>query len=75
MTQLVKSLPANAGDARDIDSILGSGRFLGEKNSNLLKYSCLKNFMDRGARRATVHGDAKSRTQMSTHTHTYTQNR
>ena len=72
MTQLVKSLPANAGDARDIDSILGSGRFLGEKNSNLLQYSCLKNFMDRGARRATVHGDAKSRTQMSTHTHIHT---
>ena len=70
----VKNPPANAGDARDIDSILGPGRFLGEKNGNLLQYSCLKIFMDRGARRATVHGDAKSQTQLSTdrHTHIYT---
>ena len=26
MAQLVKNLPANAGDARDTDSILGLGR-------------------------------------------------
>ena len=30
--------------------------------------SCLENFMDRGAWRATVHGVAKSRIQMSTAT-------
>ena len=28
---VVKNLPANAGDARDSNSIPGSGRFLGEK--------------------------------------------
>ena len=30
-----------------------------------LQYSCLENSMDRGAWWATVHGDAKSRTQLS----------
>ena len=33
--------------------------------------SCLKNWMDRGAWRVTVHGVAKSPTQLSTHAHTY----
>ena len=32
---------------------------LGEGNGNLLKYSCLKNPMDRGTWRATVHGGHK----------------
>ena len=31
----------------------------GEGNGNPLQYSCLENSMDRGARRATVHGVAK----------------
>jgi len=35
-------------------------RFLGEGNSNTLPYSCLENFMDRGAWRATVLGVTKS---------------
>ena len=56
---MVKSLPANAGD---MGSIPGSGRSLGEGNGNPLQYSCLKNSMDRGACRATVHGVAKNRT-------------
>ena len=34
----------------------------GERNGNSLHYSCLENFMDRGAWQATVHGIAKSRT-------------
>ena len=42
----------------------------GEGNGNLLQYSCLRNPMDRGAWQATVHGFAKSRSQLSTHTHT-----
>ena len=33
-------------------------------NDNPLQYSCLENFMDRGAWRATVHGVAKDRTQL-----------
>ena len=39
---------------------LGQGRSLGEGNGNTLQYSCLENFMDRGAWRATVHGITKS---------------
>ena len=37
----------------------------GEGNNNPLQYSCLENFMDRGAWRAIVHGVAKSRTRLS----------
>ena len=33
--------------------------------SNPLQHSCLENLMDRGAWRATVHGVAKSWTQLS----------
>ena len=46
---VVKNPPANAGNARDADSISGSGRPSGEGNGNLLQYSCLGNPMDRGA--------------------------
>ena len=49
----------------DLGSIPGSGRSPGEGNGNPLQYSCLENFMDRGAWQATVHGVAKSRTQLS----------
>ena len=37
----------------------------GEGNGNPLQYSCLANPMDGGAWQATVHGVAKSRTQLS----------
>ena len=43
-----------------MDLIPGSGRPLGGGNSNLLKYSCLENSMDRGAWWATVYGVVKS---------------
>ena len=56
---VVKNLPANAGDT---GSIPGSRRSPGEENGNLLQYSCLKNFMGRGAWQATVHWVAKSQT-------------
>ena len=35
------------------------GRSLGEENSSPLQHSCLENFMDRGAWRATDHGFAR----------------
>ena len=54
-----KESARNAGDTGDIGLILMSGRSLGEGNGNLLQYSCLKNPMDRGAWRATVHGGCK----------------
>ena len=52
----------NAGDP---GSIPGLGRYPGEGNGNPLQYSCLENSMDRGAWWATVHGVAKSQTQLS----------
>jgi len=46
---VVKNLPANAGDIRDVGSISGSGRSPGEGNGNPLQSSCLENSMNRGA--------------------------
>ena len=48
MALVVQSQPADAGDV-NVGSIPGSGRSPGEKNGNLLQYSCLENPMDRGA--------------------------
>ena len=59
VVQVVKNVLANAGDARDMGSLPGSGRSPGVGNGNPLQYSCLKNSMDRGAWWATVHGVAK----------------
>ena len=39
---VVKNLPANAGDPRDVGWIPASGRSLGVGNGNPLQYSCLK---------------------------------
>ena len=57
---MVKNLPGKAGDAGDMDSIPGLGKFLGVENGNALQYSCLGNSMDRGAWWARVHGVAES---------------
>ena len=62
MALVVKNLPANAGDIRDVGSIPGSERRPGEGNGNPLQYSCLENPRDRGAWQATVHEVAKSQT-------------
>ena len=59
---VIKNLPANAEDKRDMGLIPGSGGSLGEGYGNPLQYSCLENPMDRGAWRATVHGVTKSLT-------------
>ena len=53
---VVKILPANAGDTRDMGLIPGSGRPPGEGTGTPLQYSCLENPMDREAWWATVHG-------------------
>ena len=45
---MVKNLPANAGDIRDVGSIPGLGRSPGGGHGNPLQYSCLENPMDRG---------------------------
>ena len=65
---VVKNLPANAGNIRDLGSIPGSGRSPGEGHGNPLQYSCLENPMDRGAWWATVHAVRKSQTPPSMHT-------
>jgi len=76
MAVVVKNPPANAGDLRDTDLTHGSGRSPGIGNGCPLQYSCLENFVDRGAWQATVHGAAVSQIQLSAraHTHTHTMN-
>ena len=66
---VVKNLPANAGDTRDLGSIPGSGRSPGIGNGNRLQYSCLGNSMDRGALWAIVNGITKSQMQLSMNPH------
>ena len=44
---VVKNLPANAGDVRDMGSIPGSGRSPREGHGNPLQYSCLENPTDK----------------------------
>ena len=61
---MVKNPPTNAGDVRDVGSIPWLGKSPGEGNGNPLRYSCLKNPMDRGSWRAIVHGVAKSQTRL-----------
>ena len=57
---VVKNLPADAGDARGMGPIPGSGRSPGAGNGNPFQYSCLENSMDGGPWWVTVHGVAKS---------------
>ena len=63
-----KESACNAGDT---GSIPGSGRTSGGGNGHSLRYSCLKNPMDKGAWWATVQRVAKCRTWLSDKTHTY----
>ena len=76
---LVKNLPANAGYARDVGSIPGSGRCPGGRHGYAFQYPCLENSMNREAWQAAVHGVTKSwtrlkqlSTRMRAHTHTHT---
>ena len=64
MVVVVKNPPANAGDIRDMGSILGLGRYTGGGHGNPLQYSYLENPMDRGAWWAMVHWVTKSRTRL-----------
>ena len=67
---MVKHLPAQARDAKDVGSIPASGRAPGRGNGNPLQYSCLENPVDRGAWWATVRGVARSWTRLSDWAHT-----
>ena len=74
---MMRKLPANAGDVRDVGLISGSGRSPGGGQDNPLQYSypwtflllSMENPMDRGAWKSTVHRVAKSDTTkwLSTH--------
>ena len=51
---LVKNLPVNTEDIKDMGSIPESGGSPGGEHGNPLQYSCLENPMDRGVWQATV---------------------
>ena len=52
---VVKNLPANTQDERDVGSIPGLERVPGEGHGNQLQYSCLENSKGRGVWQAIVH--------------------
>ena len=62
--EVLKNPSVNARDIRNAVSVPGSGRSPGGGHGSPLQDSCLENPMDRGAWRATVHGVAKSWTQL-----------
>ena len=62
MVLIVKNMPANAGDIREMGSIPGSGRSAGEGHGNPFQYSCLENPMDVGDWQTIVLRVAKSQT-------------
>ena len=65
MVLVVKNLPANVGDIRDVGSIPGSGRSPGGGHGNALQFSCPENPMDRGSWWAMVHRVAQSQIRLS----------
>jgi len=64
MALVVKYLSDYAGDIRDMGLIPGLGRSSGGGHGNPLGYSCWENPMNRGTWWSTVHGFAKSQTQL-----------
>ena len=60
MLLVVKNLPVNTGNVRDV----GSGLIPGGGHGNPLQYNCLENPMDRGAWQASVHRVTRSLTQL-----------
>ena len=65
---MVKNLPANAGDTRDVGLIPGSGIPPGAGNGNPLQSSFLENSMHREVWQAPVHKVTESQTHTQTHT-------
>ena len=57
---MVRNMPANAGDVRDVGSIPGLGICPGRGHDNPLQYSCIENPMDRGVWQAAGHGVAQN---------------
>ena len=55
MVLVVKNLPTNVANIRDVGSIPGLGRDSGGRHGNPLQYSCLENTKDRVIWWTTVH--------------------
>ena len=64
MALVVRNLPANAGDKRDVGSIPRLRQSPGRGHGNLLQYSCWDNPMDRGTYQVTVHRIPQSWTRL-----------
>ena len=64
LAPVVKNLPANAGDIRDMGLISGSGRSPGGGHGNPLQNSCLENPHGQRSLAATVHGVTKNWTRL-----------
>ena len=62
VAQEVKNPPAKSGAAGDADSNPWVGKIPWRKKWQPLRYSCLGNFMNRGASWVTVHGSQESDT-------------
>ena len=68
---MVKNLWANAGDTRDVGSILGSGRYPWSRKRQPIPLSLPGKLHRQRSLAATVHGVVKSWTRLRTNTHTY----
>ena len=64
---MVKNLPANAEDGRDMSSVPGLGRSLEEEMATHSSILAWKRTMDRGAWWNIVHGVAESDVTENTH--------
>ena len=64
MVPVVKNLPPDARDIREVGSVPGLGRSSGRTHGNSPQYSHLENPIDRGAWQATVLRVAKSLVQL-----------
>ena len=74
MVLVVKNLPANTGDIRDMGRIPGLGRFPGGGHGNSLQYSCLENSMKRDLVGYSPWGCKESdTTEVTQHTRTTSQ--
>ena len=71
MSQVVRNLSANSGDAGDTGLFPRLGRSPGEGNGYPLQYSCLGNPKDRGAWQTAVYEIAKSQTWLSDWAYTH----
>ena len=64
---VVKKLPANVEDVRDVGLIPGLGRVPGGEHGNTFQHFCLENPMDRGAWQTTASRIPKSQIQLKQH--------